>query len=369
MPILKPLHPPPDGDVSRGPALVIVCAVFGAIATVSTALRLGVRAISHKLDCDDLMIAIATALLIVQTVLTGLVFQNGGGRHQYYLKPEEIKPALKWNYITEILLFLIIPFTKISICFFVLRIKNTGWLKWLLYGVIAGLIITTLVPIVILLAQCRPIRAFWDKTAGTCWDPRILNDVNYFQVAYSILSDVICSFLPIPILWKVQMKMRMKIAIWGLMSLGLIATACAAVRMSLFTGDLAADLSWNRALISIWCGLEETLGIICANLALSRFIYTFFAESGWSRKSLYQYNSSRKHLSATTPGFNGSKTMNTTATNKSSISQDTMIPLDESAIRKTVDVDLTSERSVDNMQQAFTREWHEMKSSILHDPV
>ena len=182
MPILKPLHPPPDGDVSRGPALVIVCAVFGAIATVSTALRLGVRAISHKLGCDDLMIAIATALLIVQTVLTGLVFQNGGGRHQYYLKPEEIKPALKWNYITEILLFLIIPFTKISICFFVLRIKNTGWLKWLLYGVIAGLIITTLVPIVILLAQCRPIRAFWDKTAGTCWDPRILNDVNYFQV-------------------------------------------------------------------------------------------------------------------------------------------------------------------------------------------
>ena len=296
---------PPDGDASRAPALLAVSIVFGLLATVSTLLRLGVRFMSRKLGWDDAMIAVAILLLIAQTVFTGLAVRAGDGRHEYYLTIPQVQEALKWNYVTEILLFLIIPFTKISICLFVARIKNTGWLRWLLRGIIAGLVITTIVPFVVLFVQCHPIDAFWDKDAGTCLSPQILNDVNYVQVgksfatsllfrkcvlimlAYSIASDCMCSFLPVVILWKVQMRQRLKVAIWGLMSLGLVcvislsssiaadspsATACAAVRMSLFVEDLGTDLtcrsllqtgntqedrlnesSGNRSLISIWC--------------------------------------------------------------------------------------------------------------------
>lgn len=176
------LGPPPGGDVSRGPALLAVSIVFGVLSTASTTLRIGVRAFTRNLGWDDLTIAIAVILLDVQTVFTGLVYHAGGGRHVYYLSPSQARESLKWNYVSEVLLFLIIPFTKISICFFVLRIKNTGCLKWLLYGLMIGLMVTTVVPIVILFIQCRPIKAFWNKSAGTCWSPRVLNDVNYAQV-------------------------------------------------------------------------------------------------------------------------------------------------------------------------------------------
>ena len=177
------LPPPPDGDVSsRAQALLAVVVVSSTIATASTVLRLAVRSVSRKLGWDDATMALATLLLVIQTVFGGLEYGAGFGRHQYYLTIPAVQTIFKWNFITEVLLFLIIPLTKISICLFVARIKNTGWLKWLLRGLIAGLVITTIVPIVVLLAECQPIYAFWDKTAGTCWNPQILNDVNYVQV-------------------------------------------------------------------------------------------------------------------------------------------------------------------------------------------
>ena len=179
---MSALVPPPDGNVSRGPALLIVSIVFGVLATASTVMRLGARTFTHNLGWDDLAITIATILLDLQTVFTGLVYHAGGGRHQYYLSPSQTMEILRWNYASEVLLFAIIPATKISICLFVLRIKNTGWLKWLIYGLMAGLVITTVVPIIVLLVQCRPIEAFWNKSAGSCWSPKVINDVNYAQV-------------------------------------------------------------------------------------------------------------------------------------------------------------------------------------------
>ena len=234
---ISTLYPPPDGDVSRGPAFITITIVFGLISTASTVLRLSARTLRRDFGWDDLTLAIAVVLLDVQMIFDGLEYQAGGGRHDYYLTPGQAKESLKWNYITEVLLFVIIPLTKISICFFVLRIKNTGWLKWLIYGLMTGLVITTVVPIIVLFAECRPINAFWDKSAGRCWNPRVLNDVNYVQVctfifslicyyvltpeAYSIFSDCICSLLPVVILWNVQIRLKLKVAVCGLMSLGL----------------------------------------------------------------------------------------------------------------------------------------------------
>ena len=82
--------------------------------------------------------------------------------------------------------------------------------------------------------------------------------------------------LPIVVLWKVRISLRLKFAVCGLMSLGLLATICAAVRASLSVNDTDPDLTYSLAFISIWATLEEHLGIIAANLALSRYVWIFF---------------------------------------------------------------------------------------------
>ena len=49
--------------------------------------------------------------------------------------------------------------------------------------------------------------------------------------------------------------------------------------------------------------LEENLGIICANLALSRYVYHFFRDSGWTRKTSYQISSTQKSHPPATSAF------------------------------------------------------------------
>lgn len=43
-----------------------------------------------------------------------------------------------------------------------------------------------------------------------------------YTIAYSIATDILCSLLPIYVVWGVQIKMHVKVAVCGLMSLGLL---------------------------------------------------------------------------------------------------------------------------------------------------
>ena len=172
---------PPDGDVNRGTTFIVLAAVFAFLSTATTATRLTVRTLNRQLGWDDFCIGVASTLVLIQLVFNGLQYHAGDGRHLYYLTESQVESSLKWDYITEFFLFLVICVTKISICLFVLRIKNKGWLKWCLYALMAGLVITTLVCEIILFAQCQPIHAFWDKK-GTCWNPTIYNDAIWAQV-------------------------------------------------------------------------------------------------------------------------------------------------------------------------------------------
>lgn len=95
------------------------------------------------------------------------------------------------------------------------------------------------------------------------------------EVAYSVVTDLICALLPIVVLWKVKITLKTKIGVCGLMSLGLIATAVAIVRASSL-GIKTADLSYDYCIAAIWANTELHLGIIATNLALTRMVWAFF---------------------------------------------------------------------------------------------
>ena len=67
---------------------------------------------------------------------------------------------------------------------------------------------------------CRPVAYNWNKSIdGTCKDPSL----GYLLAAITnLLIDVIIVFLPLPLLWKLQMQLTKKIAITGMFSLGLV---------------------------------------------------------------------------------------------------------------------------------------------------
>ncbi|RBA14662.1 hypothetical protein FPRO05_13473 [Fusarium proliferatum] len=78
-----------------------------------------------------------------------------------------------------------------------------------------------------------------------------------------------------------------KISVWALMSLGLVATGFGIARATSL-GVVTSDLSWVYAITAIWSNLELYLGIVGANLALSRSIFAyFFREGGTTKGSSY----------------------------------------------------------------------------------
>jgi hypothetical protein len=82
---------------------------------------------------------------------------------------------------------------------------------------------------------CLPIPAFWDadlrKLPTTkCYDIRAFTKIGLMNTGINIASDVILATLPIPIILKLQINRRQKVALIGVLSMGYLAVAIGIVK-------------------------------------------------------------------------------------------------------------------------------------------
>lgn len=226
---------------NRGPTVVILVSLLTSLSVVTTTVRLTVRYLKRQLGTDDMAIGASAILSILQWAFNILQARNGFGQHIGYLSSGQVEDILKWAWGSEVILSVVLPLTKVSICLFILRIMDRGWMRWFLYGLMTGLVATCGGCFVILFAQCRPLHAYWDREAGTCWNVDIFNDSIWVQVGktsihneprsfmltsscigYGIMADLIISLLPIIILWDLKIARRVKVLVSSLISLGLM---------------------------------------------------------------------------------------------------------------------------------------------------
>lgn len=120
---------------------------------------------------------------------------------------------------------------RISMLIFILRIQNSKRLKHMIWAMMTLNSMVTIATFATLAAQCIPLQRFWDPSVpGTCLPTGSAYIGSYVQSSFAIMTDLFCTASPIIILWGVQISRRRKIAICGLISLGLIATVCNAIR-------------------------------------------------------------------------------------------------------------------------------------------
>ncbi|ESU09574.1 hypothetical protein FGSG_03627 [Fusarium graminearum PH-1] len=214
MATVEPPNPlPPDENV--GPALLGV-----SVVTILGIIRFGVQ--------------------VAQVAI-------GNGRHRWYIDAEDYMRNNMLGWFAQILLFASICLLKISILLLLLRIKDSQRVKYAAWGIMAGLFITNFGCIFILLAECRPISAYWTGV-GNCWDARVR--------IYYIYATIGSSFD-------------------AATNVDSSATGFGIGRASSL-GVVTSDLSWVYAITAIWSNLELYLGIVGANLALGRSMYGYF---------------------------------------------------------------------------------------------
>lgn len=126
--------------------------------------------------------------------------------------------------------------SKLSIGIFLLRIINAGQRlhQWILYVV---MFITSLTGVIFFLAsllQCRPMSFFWDKTSpedGMCMSADVIIFLAYLYSVFSIFCDFTFALLPVAIILKLNMSLRLKLASIPLLTMGCVASSGVVMRL------------------------------------------------------------------------------------------------------------------------------------------
>ncbi|EAT91922.2 hypothetical protein SNOG_00427 [Parastagonospora nodorum SN15] len=162
---------------------------------------------------------------------------------------------------------------KWAICFTLLRIadKRRAYM-WSIYAIMAAVFLVMASTTVYEFFHCTPIQMNWKKVpGGSCKPQSNITGFSFALSAVSIFSDWFCALCPIPLLWNVQIDIRVKISIIALLGLGVFASTAAIVRLTV-TLNLSAttDFLYHAMPVAAWAHAELGLGVVLANLPALR---------------------------------------------------------------------------------------------------
>lgn len=126
---------------------------------------------------------------------------------------------------------LALGFLKISIGFSLLRLSSNKWYSRILWALIAFVVAYTIIAVCSWLFYCQPMSGFWDKSSNPkCYSPGLFIGFALFNTACNIFTDVAFAILPIPIIWALQLKLRTRLYLVIVLSLGYVAVAMGGVK-------------------------------------------------------------------------------------------------------------------------------------------
>ena len=248
-------------------------AVHLAIWEVATALFVILRLLGRKwkkapLAMDDYTIIIGLFPLFAADIAFYLqIFHGRVGRHLISVTLQDYTYGQKCSFIFSVCNAIAWPLPKISLCFLYLRIftpwRAFRWITWSFIGILS----TYLVIKTFLFAfPCHPIQSAWGAVDGTCMDFQKLYSASG---ALNITLDFITFFLPMPLLWRLRMSKRRRLAVCGLFGLGLITCLLCVIRIVVM--DYLAnpyDLWWDQR-SNMLVNAEMHLGFIVACLPMT----------------------------------------------------------------------------------------------------
>ncbi|KAI9892305.1 MAG: hypothetical protein M1814_001504 [Vezdaea aestivalis] len=277
---------PTIDDGSQYPTIVAVCVTLTAWMLVIVCLRGYVRAVMlRSFGADDWTILFSA---VCSVVYNGLAI----GQSRWGLGlPLKLRPKMNLNQYS-VINFAGRPFYmagitgfKVALCLAYLRIvhQNNIFYKHLIWSILILAVLTHLGGTLVLIFQCNPIKKSWQPlTPGVC----LRNDITFYVLAgITIVFDCIIFFLPIPLLARVKINRRRKIALIGVFLLGLFTTVCSVMRMVQII-QIAKD--GNSTMLVLWGTVEMNVGIGLTCIPTLTPLFNYYRDRSTYR---YGYNS------------------------------------------------------------------------------
>ncbi|KUJ17812.1 uncharacterized protein LY89DRAFT_747710 [Mollisia scopiformis] len=294
--------------------LVIITFIVAMVVTgTAVLLRLASKILDNKIALEDWIIIVALMLAISANSLaiicmnhlfcdfqrlTLSVAYEGFGKHGYSLQNGDLLAILEHFpvYIAENIYVVALSITKLSILALYLRVfQHQHRFKIAVYALIFVIILSTTILSALTIFQCHPISYFWDKDIhnGACLD---VNALAYANSGSSIAQDFMIIALPIPVISKLNMETRRKVAVGFMFAVGGFGCIISIVRLqSLLVFGNSIDPTWDYVPVTIWTALELGSAMICSCMpALRTLFHRIFPRIRFSSSS------SRSSASAST---------------------------------------------------------------------
>jgi hypothetical protein len=237
-----------------------------------------------------------------------------------------IVPLLKLMVSYALIYSFCISTVKISVLFFYLRVFVNERLR-LATKIVMGFVASwTITNILLLLLICRPFKANYTPTLSTT---HCGNQVQAFISigAFNIISDVLICALPIPTIWSLTAKRKMKITLSGLFMIGLLfvshnyralwtrlltnhcrVSAIAVGRIVALTHLDLNDITGTMVWVDFLSTTEVSLGILCVSLPmLGPLLRRYQSHRGASRFERTPDEDSSTPSNRRAPKFSGKK--------------------------------------------------------------
>ncbi|KAL8341817.1 hypothetical protein RB598_003651 [Gaeumannomyces tritici] len=278
-------------NYNRGPEIIGASCTLAVLASVVVCLRIWVRIkIIRQMAVEDYLMALSVMLVGLAVTNVPMVYK-GAGRHMEYIPPADLSAALHINFATQPTALIALGIAKLSVGTFLVRVSPSRFYTrfiWILLGVT---VLSTGVGTLQIMLQCRPMEFIWNKAlpgGGQCIPGDVMVSVAYIGFSVGIATDFIFAVLPIPMLWNVQLNWRVKLAIMGILSLGLFTTVAGIVK-TMFIANLGkeGDFMWDSVDITIWYTTEIAVAIIAGSIPSLKPLFKKILASTWARRYAY----------------------------------------------------------------------------------
>ncbi|KAH0289303.1 hypothetical protein M436DRAFT_82534 [Aureobasidium namibiae CBS 147.97] len=266
-----------DVDLS-GPVNRIVWVLLGmSTLVVSTRLVIKLRT-TRRLYLDDGLMTVGLLLGWVHAAFLQVSFDNGLGRHVYYLEPDKRYLALKYGFISLVWSYLCPLFGRLSFCTFLLCVAKTDpqTKKWPIWTFIVLQIIVNVLASVLLLSTCGThLEDMFLLRLGDyftyCLDISVQTNYAYFAGAFNTLTDFFLTVQPALLIKHTKLATGNKIGVASLLCLSIIAMVAALVRtVAAHKLNDVGDYTYELTPFVTWVSVELNVVLTVTSLPLLR---------------------------------------------------------------------------------------------------
>ncbi|PMD22568.1 hypothetical protein NA56DRAFT_90841 [Hyaloscypha hepaticicola] len=270
---------PEGGDINIGPSIMAEGWTLYTLCTFVVAARVFTQIkLTQNFGTGDIVMIGALVFGLLQLTMQTLAFTHGWGRHFFFLTDEQRVNAMEFVFVSEPMAIMCSTLGRVSFMYLMLRLfGNTKKRRWFLYGLMAQQLIVNLFTCITIFTQCGNVHSLWNPVGepSKCWNPDVQTDTGYVQGVFNSATDLILTVMPISIFYTLQMDLRIKLGLAGLLGLSVFAFAASIVKTVMLKNlGVRADYTYNTVLFFRWVIVENTLVIVASSVPLLRPLFS-----------------------------------------------------------------------------------------------